>query len=60
MLKLYDFICMECANRFEKLTETKTHVECPQCGSTRTVFQHAPQAVKAYGLGVHDTKMRTK
>lgn len=60
MLKLYDFICMECSNRFEKLTETKIHVECPQCGSTRTVFKHAPQAIKASGLGVYDTKMRTK
>ena len=49
---------MECANRFEKLTKDKTHVECPQCGSTRTIFQHAPQAIKASGLGVHDTKMR--
>jgi len=58
MLKLYDFICMECANRFEKLVEDKQHVECPQCGSTRTVFQHTPQAIKAKGMGIYNTKMR--
>jgi len=58
MLKLNDYLCTKCGELFEKLTHNHGDVECPRCGSTKTVFQHAPQAIKAKGVGVHDTRMR--
>lgn len=58
MLKLRDFVCRDCGEKFEKMTEDIHFVECPHCGSTACTFLHSAQAIKATGVGVYDKKMR--
>lgn len=54
--KLYDFVCGECSEEFEKLVESTNKVECPNCGSTNTHVKFNTPSVKVHGG--YDTKMR--
>ena len=47
--KLYDFVCGECSEEFEKLVESTNKVECPNCGSTNTHVKFNTPAVKVNG-----------
>ena len=54
--KLYDFVCGDCSEEFEKLVESISKVECPNCGSTNTHVKFNTPSVKVHGG--YDTKMR--
>lgn len=54
--RMYDFICGECSHEFEKLTEDKNKIECPNCGSMNTHVKFSTPAVKV--VGGYDRKMR--
>jgi putative FmdB family regulatory protein len=59
MLKMYDFVCRDCGNTFEKLTENVSIVECPHCGSGACTHLPSSPAIKATGQGVYSTRMFT-
>ena len=54
--KLYNFVCGDCSEEFEKLVESTSKVECPNCGSTNTHVKFNTPSVKVHGG--YDTKMR--
>lgn len=58
MLKLRDFLCLDCNTSFEKMVKSIYDVECPHCGSSKTQFQHSPLAIKVNGEGAYSNKMK--
>lgn len=52
MIKVFDYICSECDEQFERFVKESTKVECPRCGSTNTVRQvSSTGSFKFNGMG---------
>lgn len=59
MIKVFDYICSECGNQFERFVKkTDLSVECPECGSTKTVQTVPSTAFKVTGQGQYTSKMK--
>lgn len=63
-MPIYEFICLDCGNQFEKLQSFSdtTVPRCPQCQSERVQKRLSPPAVHFKGSGwyVNDSKKSAK
>ena len=49
-MPIYEYLCKQCDNRFEKLVRSSTTVECPSCRSTKLEKQLSVFAAGSAGL----------
>lgn len=61
-MPLYDYICLECGNKFEKRVSLKNleflSVECDNCGSTKCEKLFSKVSVIYKGRGFYSTDSR--
>lgn len=59
MIKVFDYICSDCGNEFERFVKkTDLSVECPECGSTKTVQTMPNSSFKVKGQGQYSSQMK--
>ena len=57
MLKLFDFVCQDCKQEFEKLLKDPKEVVCPHCNSINVNRKWTKSSFKVYGPGAYSNKM---
>ena len=60
-MPIFDFICSDCGNEFEKIVPAATaDLECPQCGAVAEKQIAAPAKPKFNGSGFYETDFKSK